>query len=67
MAQYVTISCNTTLCGFLLGDTFYGNIIFYIRGQHEVFKKCRTGQGTFEIRIRIMVSVWLESGLYMWF
>ena len=26
---------------FLLGAKFYGNLIFYIRGQHDVFK----GQG----------------------
>ena len=37
MAQYVTISYNTTLC-FFLGNKLYGNIICYIRGQHEVLK-----------------------------
>ena len=49
---------------FFLGDTFYGNIIVYIRGQHEVLNveviweselscgaECRTGQGKFEIRV----------------
>ena len=30
----ITISCNTTLCGFFLGDQFNGSIMFDIRGQH---------------------------------
>ena len=38
MAANITISCNTTLCGFFLGDKFNGSIIFDIRGQHEVLK-----------------------------
>ena len=61
---------------FILGDKLYGNIILYIRGQHEVLKvnviwesnialgaECRTG--TFEIMVRIRVSVRLELGLYI--
>ena len=34
----ITISCNTTLCGFFLGDKFNGSIIFDIRGQHDVLE-----------------------------
>ena len=34
----ITISCNTTLCFFFLGDKFNGSIIFDIRGQHEVLE-----------------------------
>ena len=34
----ITISCNTTLCGFFLGDTFNGSIMFDIRGQLEVLE-----------------------------
>ena len=37
-AGNITISCNTTLCGFFLGDKFNGSIIFDIRGQHEVLE-----------------------------
>ena len=34
----ITISCNTTLCGFFLGDTFNGSIFDDIRGQLDVLK-----------------------------
>ena len=37
-AGNITISCNTTLCGFFLGNKFNGSIIFDIRGQHEVLE-----------------------------
>ena len=38
----ITISCNTTLCGFFLGDKFNGSIIFDIRGQHVLEVKVMT-------------------------
>ena len=37
-AGNLTISCNTTLYGFFLGDKLNGSIIFDIRGQHEVLE-----------------------------
>ena len=37
-AGNITISCNTTLCSFFLGDKFNGSIFFYIRGQHDVLE-----------------------------
>ena len=35
-AGNITISCNTTLCGFCMGAKFNGSIFVDIRGQHEV-------------------------------
>ena len=37
-AGNITISCNTTLCGFFLGDKCNGSIFFDFRGQHYVLK-----------------------------
>ena len=37
-AGNITISCNTTLWGFFLGDKFNGSIFFDIRWQHYVLK-----------------------------
>ena len=37
-AGNITISCNTTLCGFFRGAKFNGSIIFDITGQHEVLE-----------------------------
>ena len=60
-----------------MGDKFYGNMIVYIGGKHEVLKfkviwesnnalgaECRTGQGECKVRVRIVHTVLVMVRVY---